>query len=97
MNNWRTNLIYPIFQLPGPRQPTAITGAAPSKCFKCYKNYSTLSIFLFFTINQYLTSYMFASETYTGLEKHFVSLLTYFRITYLIIPLRCFILKHIRF
>lgn len=32
-NNWHTNLIYPLFQIAGPRNPGSTSGATPSECF----------------------------------------------------------------
>ncbi|XP_050517572.1 phospholipid-transporting ATPase ABCA3-like isoform X2 [Diabrotica virgifera virgifera] len=48
-NNWRTNLIFPIYQQPGPRLYNLITGAAPSyyrEGFLGLQYYLTLSVLL---------------------------------------------------
>ncbi|CAH1108169.1 unnamed protein product [Psylliodes chrysocephalus] len=49
INNWRTNLIFPIFQMPGPRLYNFTTGAAPSyykEGFLGIQYYLTLSMLL---------------------------------------------------
>ncbi|XP_018575545.1 ATP-binding cassette sub-family A member 3-like isoform X2 [Anoplophora glabripennis] len=49
INNWRTNLIFPVFQTPGPRQYVLTTGAAPSyygEGFLAVQHFLTLSLIL---------------------------------------------------
>ncbi|RZC40676.1 ATP-binding cassette sub-family A member 3-like, partial [Asbolus verrucosus] len=36
-NNWHTNLLYPVYQVPGPRSPDNNTGAVPDKLSKIFK------------------------------------------------------------
>lgn len=33
-NNWHTNLLFPVYQMPGPRDPANNTGAVPGNCVK---------------------------------------------------------------
>lgn len=33
-NNWHTNLLFPVYQTPGPRTPENNTGAVPGNYFK---------------------------------------------------------------
>jgi ATP-binding cassette subfamily A (ABC1) protein 3 len=30
-NNWHTNILYPVYQVPGPRAPDNNTGAVPGR------------------------------------------------------------------